>query len=205
MTVVYFLLYSSTLKSELHESNYEVKELKVSALPFSSQEFTVLFFKMKFSKGPQLDQVQKVILPYSKEITVKTELLSLEFFPALSPLLGDSTVIHSARKQPFPSKLLNEPHTFPCSNHTQAKCTKTTQREGSIHHGQELQTQTRGQLRWGWSEVFFQQEGAGCGSALPARTQEVGIRMNRYDTCTLLQTRTDIKQATGGRRLLKVS
>lgn len=50
MTVVYFLLYSSTLKSELHESNHEVKELKMSALPFSSQEFTVLFFKIDFSK-----------------------------------------------------------------------------------------------------------------------------------------------------------
>lgn len=154
MTVVYFLLYSSTLKSELHESNYEVKELKVSALPFSSQEFTVLFFKMKFSKGPQLDQVQKVILPYSIEITVKTELLSLEFFPALPPLLGDSTVIHSARKQPFPSKLLNEPHTFPCSNHTQAKCTKTTQREGSIHHGQELYRH-RQEGSWGEAGLRF--------------------------------------------------
>lgn len=40
-----------------------------------------------------------------------------------------------------------------------------------------VQTQTRGQLRWGWSELFFW---AGCGSALPARTG-VGARINRWD------------------------
>lgn len=71
-------------------------------------------------------------------MTVQTELLSLEFFSALCLPLGDSTVIHNASKQPFPSKLFNEPHTFPCSTHAQAKCTKITQSKDTIHHGQEL-------------------------------------------------------------------
>lgn len=103
--------------------------------------FHLKHLQSSFSKSNLVrftDQVQKVILPYSIEITVQTELLGLEFFPALSPPLCDSTVIHSASKQPFLSKLLNEPHTFPCSTHAQVKCTKITQREGTIHHGQEF-------------------------------------------------------------------
>lgn len=100
--------------------------------PFFISRIYSPLFQNQIWQGPQLNQVQKVILPYSIEITVQTELLSLEFFPPLPPPRGDSTVIHSASKQPFLSKLLNEPHTFFCSNHTQAKCAKITQRDCTV-------------------------------------------------------------------------
>lgn len=137
---------------------------------------------------------------YSKNRTVESWVLPC----SPPPVLGDSTVIHSARKQPFPSKLLNEPHTFPCSNHTQAKCTKTTPREGSIHHGQEFYRH-RQEGSWGEAGLRFSSRKE-LAVGLPFQ-QEHKKWVSEWtgDTCTLLQTRTDIKQATGGKRLLKVS